>query len=192
MENFSFVIQILSAGVIASFVTGVFSLIVAVKNNKKLVELEKIKQKFTVERQRYEEIHDAYEKLNNLIPEREKLQYICMNLPQTDEAGIDSLSNLISVTDSNMSKMFEHFQRFGFLFSQNEKQEINAKLKEIDKTSEKIININRKIVEPDGQDNDLHCVLELQARRINQATNFERFYFKMFEEKLRNLSDQRE
>lgn len=192
MENFTFVIQILSAGVIASFVTGVFSLIVAVKNNKKLVELEKIKQKFTVERKRYEEIHDAYEKLNDLIPEKEKLQYICMNLPQTDEFEIDLVDNLISATDSNMSKMFEHFQRFGFLFSQNEKQEINAKLIEIDETSLKIISNNRKIVESDELDKDLHCTLNLQARRIIEATDFERFYFNLFEEKLRNLSDQRE
>ena len=52
-DNISIVLQILSAGVIAALVTGVFSLVIAVKNNKRLIELENSKQKFTLTQKRF-------------------------------------------------------------------------------------------------------------------------------------------
>lgn len=47
-SNITVILELLSAGVIASLVTGIFSLVIAVKNNKRLVELENSKQKFTI------------------------------------------------------------------------------------------------------------------------------------------------
>lgn len=47
------ILEILSAGVIAALVTGIFSLIISVRNNKKLVEIEKNKQIFTLKQERY-------------------------------------------------------------------------------------------------------------------------------------------
>lgn len=57
MDNrITIILELLSAGVIASLVAGIFSLIIAFKNNKRLVELEKSKQKFTVNQERYVQI----------------------------------------------------------------------------------------------------------------------------------------
>lgn len=42
MDNrITIILELLSAGVIASLVAGIFSLVIAFKNNKRLVELEK-------------------------------------------------------------------------------------------------------------------------------------------------------
>lgn len=41
--NDKIIIEILSAGVIASLVTGIFSLVIAIKNNKKVLDIENIK-----------------------------------------------------------------------------------------------------------------------------------------------------
>ena len=51
-SNITIILELLSAGVIASLVTGIFSLGIAVKNNKRLVELENSKQKFTINQER--------------------------------------------------------------------------------------------------------------------------------------------
>lgn len=40
-NNNTIILELLSAGVIASLVAGIFSLVIAIKNNKRLVELEK-------------------------------------------------------------------------------------------------------------------------------------------------------
>ncbi len=40
--DYELVMQLLSAGVIAALVTGIFSLVIAIKNNKRLLELETV------------------------------------------------------------------------------------------------------------------------------------------------------
>ena len=75
MDNrITIILELLSAGVIASLVAGIFSLVIAFKNNKRLVELEKSKQKFTVNQERYKGLREAYAELLNVLPE-EKLTF---------------------------------------------------------------------------------------------------------------------
>ena len=70
MDNrITIILELLSAGVIASLVAGIFSLVIAFKNNKRLVELEKSKQKFTVNQERYKGLREAYADLLNVLPE---------------------------------------------------------------------------------------------------------------------------
>lgn len=64
--NFEIAIKILSTGVIASFVTGLFSLIVSMKNNKKLLQLEKQKEKFQMDQKRYDILTDLLEKFEKI------------------------------------------------------------------------------------------------------------------------------
>lgn len=47
-------IKLLSMGVVASFVTGIFSLIISIKNNKKLLQIEDKKERFQMDGKRYE------------------------------------------------------------------------------------------------------------------------------------------
>ncbi len=75
------IIKFLSAGVIAALVTGIFSLIITIKNNKRLIELENSKQKFTMEQERFKGLRDAYNELHSLLPEEKRLGHVIMNLP---------------------------------------------------------------------------------------------------------------
>ena len=72
-DNISIVLQILSAGVIAAFVAGVFSLVIAFKNNKRLIELENSKQKFTVAQERFKGLREAYSELLSTLPQEKTL-----------------------------------------------------------------------------------------------------------------------
>ena len=77
MDNrITIILELLSAGVIASLVAGIFSLVIAFKNNKRLVELEKSKQKFTVNQERYKGLREAYAELLNVLPEEKLLRHI--------------------------------------------------------------------------------------------------------------------
>lgn len=80
-SNITIILEILSAGVIASLVTGIFSLVIAVKNNKRLVELENSKQKFTINQERYKGLREAYTELLAILPEEKLLGHIIINLP---------------------------------------------------------------------------------------------------------------
>ncbi len=82
MDNkITIILELLSAGVIASLVAGIFSLVIAVKNNKRLIELENSKQKFIVNQERYKGLRDAYTELLNILPEEKLLGHIIINLP---------------------------------------------------------------------------------------------------------------
>ena len=61
------IIEILSAGVVASLVTGIFSLIIAIKNNRKLRDIEKSKQRFTITQERFKALKEAYSQLLDLL-----------------------------------------------------------------------------------------------------------------------------
>lgn len=80
VNRITIILELLSAGVIASLVAGIFSLVIAFKNNKRLVELEKSKQKFTVNQERYKGLREAYAELLNVLPEEKLLGHIIINL----------------------------------------------------------------------------------------------------------------
>ena len=82
------VLKLLSAGVITAMVTGLFSLIIAIKNNRRLLEIEKSKQQFTVEQERYKDLRSAYNELIELIPEEKHLGHIIMNLRSKENNGL--------------------------------------------------------------------------------------------------------
>lgn len=67
-DNTKILLELLSAGVIAALVTGLFSLVIAIKNNRRLVELENSKQSFTVDQERYKGLRDAYGELLGSLP----------------------------------------------------------------------------------------------------------------------------
>ena len=93
----------LSAGVIASLVAGIFSLVIAFKNNKRLVELEKSKQKFTVNQERYKGLREAYAELLNVLPEEKLLGHIIINLPSQKKFQENGLSEAYEAADMNIS-----------------------------------------------------------------------------------------
>ena len=106
MDNrITIILELLSAGVIASLVAGIFSLVIAFKNNKRLVELEKSKQKFTVNQERYKGLREAYAELLNVLPEEKLLGHIIINLPSQKNFQENGRSEAYEAADMNMKIM---------------------------------------------------------------------------------------
>ena len=101
MDNrITIILELLSAGVIASLVAGIFSLVIAFKNNKRLVELEKSKQKFTVNQERYKGLREAYAELLNVLPEEKLLGHIIINLPSQKNFQENGLSEAYEAAEA--------------------------------------------------------------------------------------------
>ena len=72
-------IRILSAGVITAIVAGLFSLWVSFSNNKRLVKLEKSRQRFEIEQKQFKSLQEAYDELLSILPYDKKLAYLIGN-----------------------------------------------------------------------------------------------------------------
>ena len=121
-NNITIILELLSAGVIAALVAGIFSLAIAIKNNKRLVDLENIKQKFTINQERYKALKEAYDELLAKLPEKNLLNHIIINLPAQNEFQKKDFFEIYNAAEENMEIMYSHFQKYGYLFSDNEQQ----------------------------------------------------------------------
>ena len=140
-NNITIILELLSTGVIASLVTGIFSLFIAFKNNKRLVELEKSKQKFTVNQERYKGLREAYTELLNVLPEEKLFGHIIINLPSQKNFQENGLLEAYEAAEMNMKIMYSHFQKYGYLFSNDEQKEIVELIELIDTITKSIIAI---------------------------------------------------
>lgn len=192
-NNITIILELLSAGVIASLVAGIFSLVVAVKNNKRLVELEKSKQKFTVNQERYKGLREAYAELLNVLPEEKLLGHIIINLPSQKNFEENGLSEAYEVAEVNMKILYSHFQKYGYLLSDDEQKEIVKLIEVIDTITKSIIGISSSLqlydVENDQNEDALvdkghKKILE----RILKVTEFEESYYNLFKNNLSRLS----
>lgn len=98
-NNITIILELLSAGVIAALITGIFSLVIAVKNNKRLIELENSKQKFTVDQEHFKELRNAYSELLSLLPEEQRLGHVIMNLPSIDDLQENGLTESFEIAE---------------------------------------------------------------------------------------------
>lgn len=60
------IIKLLSMGVVASFVTGIFSLVISIKNNKRLLQIEDKKERFQMDKRRYELLNELLKNIECL------------------------------------------------------------------------------------------------------------------------------
>lgn len=81
------VIRILSIGVVTSFVTGIFSLIVSIKNNRALKQIEKIKERFQMDQKRVD-------LLVNLLEEFHAIKFQFEENNNEIENSFDCLRNI--------------------------------------------------------------------------------------------------
>lgn len=74
------IIKILSMGMIASFITGIFLLIISIKNNKQIMQIEEKKERFQMDEKRYallDEYLSEFEKIkflhekDDIVPEED-------------------------------------------------------------------------------------------------------------------------
>lgn len=184
-------IELLSAGVIAALVTGIFSLIIAIKNNKRLIELEKKKQKFTMDQERYKALRSAYDELLNLLPEEKLLGHVIMNMPSRKDFQENGLSEAFEIAEVNMKIMYSHFQKHCYLLSDDEQEQIQSEVEAIDSISKSIIaglwstDTENSENDDDSISDDIHGkVLE----RLLKVTEFEKLYYDSFRDNLSKLA----
>ncbi len=191
-NNITFILDLLSAGVIASLVAGIFSLVIAVKNNKRLVELEKSKQKFTVNQERYKGLKEAYAELLNVLPEEKLLGHIIINFP-SQKIRENGLSGAYEVAEMNMKTMYSHFQRHGYLLSDDEQKEIVKLIEVIDTITKSIIDMSSDLQVNDAENdkNEDALVDKVHKKileRILKVAEFEETYYNLFKNNLSKLS----
>lgn len=194
MDNrITIILELLSAGVITSLVAGIFSLVIAFKNNKRLVELEKSKQKFTVNQERYKGLREAYAELLNVLPEEKLLGHIIINLPSQKNFQENGLSEAYEAADMNMKIMYSHFQKHGYLLSDDEQKEIIKLIDVIDTITKSIIDISLglQVYDVGNEENEDASVDKVHKKileRILKVTEFEETYYNLFKNNLSKLS----
>lgn len=192
-DNISIVLQILSAGVIAALVTGVFSLVIAVKNNKRLIELENSKQKFTLTQKRFESLREAYSELLSTLPQEKTLGNFIINLPSREGFEENGLSDAYQIADSNIGKLYRHFQKYCFLLSNDEQKKVNDLIEKIDEITKRIICIRSGIqvydIKQDGTTEAAECIHKNIMEKIVRVTEFEELYYELYKNNLSALSN---
>jgi len=186
-------LKLLSAGVVSSFVAGIFSLVVAIKNNRRLLELEKSKQKFTLNQERFKGLREAYAELLNLLPEEKRLGHVIMNLPSKRDFQEDGLAKAYEIAEENMKILYTHFQRNCFLFSEDEQKKVADAVEELDEITKTIINESTALhiydTEKNGEDSlSLDLIHESILERILKVTEFEEMYYNLFTDNLSKIA----
>lgn len=187
------ILELLSAGVIASLVAGIFSLVIAVKNNKRLLELENSKQKFAINQERYKELREAYTELLAILPEEKLLGHIIINMPTKKIFREQGLSEAYEVAEKNMKIMYSHFQKYGYLLSDDEQKKIANLIEEIDTITKSIIKISSssglQVYDVEGsEDASVEDVYKKIMERILKVAEFEELYYGLLKNSLNKLS----
>lgn len=192
-------IRILSAGVITAIVAGLFSLWVSFSNNKRLVKLEKSKQRFEIEQKQFKSLQEAYVELLSILPYNEKLAYRIYN-EQFEE---NTLSKAYEIAVDNSGKLYSHYQRYCFLLLADEQEKFNNVIEKTDKIVEEIeflcIEIedilssdiimheeSKKIVESIVKIDEKKA--ELVKEYIMQEIQLEEMYYEIYVDRLTALS----
>ncbi|MBP3541796.1 MAG: hypothetical protein J6K72_08330 [Clostridia bacterium] len=184
-------LQLLSAGVIAALVTGVFSLIIAAKNNKRLIELENNKQEFTVAQERFKGLRDAYNELVRMLPEEELLGHFIMNLPSKADFHETGLSDAYEIAERNIKILFSHFQRYCYLLSDDQQKDVSALIGQIDDVTKCIVDVASGLqtystAENKASNEPLNILIR---ERIVKAAEFEEMYHNLYKHNLSKLSN---
>lgn len=183
VRNLSMIIDLLSAGVLAAFVTGIFSLIIAIKNNKKIIILEKNKQSFTVQQKKYEELSHAYEELLSTLPEDQKLGHYARNLHQhTDKKGRINPVEMTQIADANMRIMVLHFEKYKFLYDEDFCQSFVTAVKDLDTIVRRLAALQKDV------DGNLEEIYALLKERFSKVAQLEELYYSSLKSQLSSIA----
>ena len=190
-SKLTMVLELLSAGVIASLVAGIFSVINTVKNNKRLTELENSRQKFTVNQGKYKELKNAYSELLDTLPEEKLLGHIVMNLPAQENFQENGISVALKAADGSVKIIYSHSQKYCYLLSDDGQKGITNLITEIDTLTKGIINITSglQVYDVDAdEDAPTEDVYEKIAQKIRKVAELENLYFDLFRDSLSKFS----
>ena len=172
-------------------VTGLFSLIIAIKNNRRLLEIEKSKQQFTVEQERYKDLRSAYNELIELIPEEKHLGHIIMNLRSKENNG---LFDVYEVAQKNMKILNTHYKKHCYQLAQEEQDKVNDAVEKIDYIEQSIISCQLQL--RTSNQNELNeedkiisdTIFKNVQDRLYKGTEFEELYFDVYKQALNQFS----
>ena len=190
MTKTEILLKLLSAGVITAIVTGLFSLIVAVKNNRRLLEIEKSKQQFTIEQERYKDLRSAYAELIELLPEEKHIGHIIMNMPAKENNG---LFGVYEVAQENTRIIYSHFKKHCYLLTQEDQKNVDDAVEKIDSIEQSIINFQLQLCNSNKNESDEETIISKNIyknvqERLIKGTEFEELYFNMYKNALNQIS----
>lgn len=156
------IIKILSAGVIASFITGLFSLVISIKSNKRLLEIERMKQKYDINIKRYE-LLTKY--LKEIMDNREVFEF-------DGHLYMDygSVRKLFSFLIDRFSFLIEQHSQNEYLFSEKENCIIKKKINEINFLVDEFVERFNECDPNDAQDVVVH--MDKIGIQIEDFSNF--------------------
>jgi len=135
----------LSAGVIVSFITGVFSLVISFNNNKKMLDLEKFKQKSSLSQERYKNLHSLLKQILNK-------ESILDSIPNdVRKARSDHIVATFQAAEKRYNELKRLYDEWVFLFSINSRVNIEKSIEEIDKLTKQLMS---NIENPDNVSNN--------------------------------------
>lgn len=171
-ENLDMLVKILSAGVIAALVTGVFSVITCIKANKRLKDIELIKQKYDMEKQNCDQLETHLKELA-----QKEFPY---------KGGINSTNEIVKGMAISCIDMYGHIKKEHeshiFLFKDSENKEIQEYENEIDDY------INKYIVEAMGA-RDADKLGEYLNKIMELTEVFKKNYYLLIRRKIKEILD---
>ena len=160
-------IQLLSAGVIAAVVEGVFSIIVALKSNKLIRESTQNQINYDMQKTQYNQLTDAYNELTKMLPEEKRLSFVITNTDTTgtEEENAESLLHVGGTGKTEEMILLNHYRQYGYLLNDDQLERLEEIIKEHDE-----------------------CVEKGDLTWLFAVVMFENTYFEIIKEKLRELS----
>ena len=141
MEN-SIYIQLLSAGVIAALVEGLFSIIIAVKKDSMLKNQAEKDRSFEMKKIQYQQLTDAYNVLIARLPEEMRVTHVFANSKireielQEDEIATE-LAHLGETVSKEEMILISHYNGYGYLLNEDQQEKINSIIEEHDEFAKK-------------------------------------------------------
>lgn len=171
-DNLDLLMKILSAGVIASFITGFFSVITCIKTNKRLKDIELIKHKYDLEKQKCDQLETHLKEL------------VQKEFPYNGE--INSTAELVKELALSCVNTYEHIRKehesYIFLFKDSENKEIQ----EYENTIDDYIN---KFIAEYMTLRDIDKLAEYLSKIITLTDTFKENYYLLIRRKIKEILD---
>ena len=180
-------LELLSAGVVAALVTGVFSLIISIKNNKHLMKLEELKHNYSVEDTKNQQLVKAFNELLQDLPEDKQVGHFVMNIPSRKNYDSNPLSEAYVMAEYSMTTIFANFQKYKYLFSKEDQDKFMKAIEELDEITKEMNPLILLINSQDWDDIDDDTKQDFHAatqNRIIKVTEIEEMYFDLYNDYL--------
>lgn len=162
------IIKLLSAGVFVAIVTGIFSLIISIINNKKIIQIEKNKQKFVF-------IQENYSELKKVLDEVLHLDSILKDFPNNPNDITGQSFVILNISANDRFKLLQdRFNEISYMLSQKNRLTIEnemAEINDIEKTLLSFIDDNNEL-KPDPENTTNKLIKERILKIYNLQKTF--------------------